>query len=105
MKPILCLLALSALVYLGVQFGIPYYRYSAFKDEVKELARVGLGDPEKVKSDVYDAALSFKIPVEREDIKVIRRGERVKVQTSWTVTVDLLGLYQRDVNFSIDIEE
>lgn len=104
-RPILCLLILAALIYAGFQFGIPYYRYSAFKDEVKELARVGLGNTEKVKADVYEAAKSLKIPVEKEDIKVTKIGERMRVQTSWTVTVDLLGIYQREIAFHIDIEE
>lgn len=104
-KPILCLLILAFLIYVGFQFGIPYYRYSAFKDEVKELARVGLGNTEKIKTDVYEAAKSLKIPVEKEDIAVTKRGELVRVQTSWSVTVDLLGLYQREINFRIDVEE
>ena len=36
------LLALG--VYVGLQFGMPYYRYSAFKSDVVELARISLGD-------------------------------------------------------------
>lgn len=104
-KPIVCLLILAFLIYAGFQFGMPYYRYSAFKDEVKELARVGLGNTEKVKTDVYEAAKSLKIPVEREDIEVIKRGETLRVKTSWSVNVDILGLYQKEINFNIDIEE
>ncbi len=104
-KPILCLILLAASIYVGIQFGIPYYRYSAFKDEVKELARVGLGNVEKIKTDVYEAAKTLKIPVEKEDIEVTKRGENVRVQTSWTLNVDLLGLYQKEINFKIDIEE
>lgn len=104
-KPILCLILLAALIYVGIQFGIPYYRYSAFKDEVKELTRVGLGNLEKVKTDVYEAAKTLKIPVEKDDIEVTRKGENMRVQTSWIVKVDLLGLYQKEINFNIDIEE
>lgn len=103
-KPILCLLVLVTLVYGGIQFGTPYYRYSAFKDEVKELARIG-SDPAKIKADVYEAAKSLKIPIEKEEIEVTKRGEQITVQTSWSVDVDLLGLYQRRINFNINIEE
>lgn len=104
-KPIICLLILAFLIYAGFQFGIPYYRYSAFKDEVKELTRVGLGNTEKIKTDVYEAAKALKIPIEREDIEVTKRGETIRVQTSWSVNVDILGLYQREINFNINIEE
>lgn len=104
-KPLLCLIILAALIYSGIQFGIPYYRYFAFKNEVKELARVGLGNPEKIKIDVYEATKALKIPIEKEDIEVTKRGDNIRVKTSWTVHVDLLGLYQRDINFNIDIEE
>ncbi|GAB4408199.1 MAG: hypothetical protein OHK0032_03570 [Thermodesulfovibrionales bacterium] len=104
-KPLLCLAVLAIIGYAGFQFGMPYYRYSAFKNEVKEIARLELGSVEKIKTQVYEAAEGLKIPIEKEDIVVIRKKNTVRVQTSWSVNVDILGLYQRTLNFKIDIEE
>jgi len=104
-KPIFCLVLLAVTGYVGFQFGMPYYRYSAFKSEVKEIARLELGDVEKIKTRVYESAEALKIPVEKEDIMVIKKKNTVRIQTAWSVNVDILGLYQRTVDFKIDIEE
>lgn len=104
-KPILCIAVLAITLYAGIQFGMPYYRYSAFKNEVKEIARLELGDVEKIKTQVYESAEVLKIPIEKEDIMVIKKKNTVRIQTAWAVDVDILGLYQRTVNFKVDVEE
>ncbi len=96
---------LALLVYTGFKFGMPYYKYSAFKSEVKEIARISTGDAEKTKDQIFLKAEEMKVPIEREDIAVIMTKKTVKVNTSWSETVDLLGLYQKDLDFDIDIEE
>lgn len=104
-KPLLSLGILAILIYSGIQFGIPYYRYSAFKSEVKEITRVGLGNIEKIKAEVYEAAKNFKIPIEEKEIIVIRKKNTVQVQAAWSADVDIFGLYQKTLNFTIDVEE
>jgi hypothetical protein len=91
--------------YVGLEFGMPYYRYSAFESEVKAIARIQLGNVEKTKSQVYIAAQDFKIPIEEQDIVVTRKLNTVKVQTSWSTTVDIFGIYEKTLKFKIDVEE
>lgn len=104
-KPLLMLAILAALAYAGFQFGMPYYRYSAFKSEVKAITQIELGDVKTTKAEVYEAAQKYKIPVGEEDIRVTKEEKTVRVQTEWSVTVDLFGLYQRTLDFEVNIEE
>lgn len=108
-KPLLSIAVLGFCVYVGIQFGVPYYRYSAFKSDAREIARttgaVGGDVIRKVKEEVYASAKDFKIPVQESDIAVEKRGERVMIRTSWSVDVDILGLYQRTLEFNVDIED
>lgn len=104
-KSVLCLAFLAFLVYSGIQFGLPYYRYSGFKNETRDIVRIGLGDTEKIKSRIYNAAMELKVPVEAEDIKVTIKDPNVHVRTEWTEDVDILGIYQRTLYFYIDIED
>lgn len=100
------MLALLALgLYVGYQFGIPYYRYSAFKSDVKEIARVSLGDVDKTRKMVLESAESYKLPIEESDILVTKKQNTVRVVTQWSTDVDILGLYQKRLNFSVDVEE
>ncbi len=99
-------LAVIALcVYAGIQFGMPYYRHSAFKSDAKEIARIGLGDAKRTKTMLFEKAQELKLPIAEDDLSVVVANNRVLVKTSWSETVDLLGVYQKELNFSIDIQE
>lgn len=96
---------IAFIIYAGLKFGMPYYRYSAFKSDVKELARISIGEPEKTRAQIFERAQELKLPLEEKDIEVTKSGNRVRVKTSWSETVDILGLYQKKFNFAIDLEE
>lgn len=104
-KPLLTIVVLVLVVYAGIELAVPHYRYTAFKNDVKEITRVGLGNVKKVKTEVYEAAQEYKIPIEEDDIIVTRKTNTILVQTSWSATVDLFGLYQKTFNFTVDVEE
>jgi len=99
---ILAILALC--IYVGIQLGKPYYRYSVFKSDGTEIARVGLGDVKRTQTMLFDKAKELKLPLEEDDILVVVTDKRVLVKTSWSETVDFFGIYQKELNFSIDIE-
>jgi hypothetical protein len=92
-------------IYAGFQFGTPYYRYSVFKSDAKEIARVGLGDVKRTQTMLFDRAKELRLPLEEDDLSVVVTDKRVLVKTSWSETVNLFGIYQKELRFSIDIEE
>ena len=91
--------------YLGVKFGVPYYKYSAFKSDVKELARISLGDTNKTRMEIFQRAQELKLPIEEKDIEIHKKEHTVRVKTSWSETVDVFGAYQKTLDFDIDVEE
>lgn len=96
---------IAFLVYAGIQFGMPYFRYSAFKSDARELARISLGDVEKTRIQLFERAQELKIPIEEKAIMVTKTQKTVQVNTSWSETADLLGLYQKRLDFTVNIEE
>ena len=66
---ILAVLALC--VYAGIQFGAPYYKYSVFKSDAKEITRVGLGDVKRTQTMLFEKAQELKLPLEEDDISVV----------------------------------
>lgn len=93
------------LIYAGIKFGMPFYRYSALKSDAKAIARISLGDINKTKADVLERAQELKVPIKGDNIEVTKTETTVRVRTSWSETVDLLGLYQKKLDFKIDVEE
>lgn len=104
-KFVFVMLVLAVLVYSGFQFGMPYYRYSAFKSDVRDLARISVGDAERTKAQIVERSQELRIPVGAQDITVIKTERTVRVKTSWSETVDLFGLYQKQLKFTLNIEE
>ncbi len=104
-KPLLTIAILGLAVYSGLEFGMPYYRQSALKSEAKEIARSSQGDLKKVKEDVLSSATTLKVPVGENDIVVEKRDSKIHIQASWSQTVDILGLYQKTLDFSVDVTE
>jgi hypothetical protein len=104
-KPLLTIIILVLAGYVGIEFGIPYYRYSSFKSEATAIARLELGSVDKTRTQIYQAAQELKLPIEEKDIVVTRKLHTVRVQTSWSSTVDIFGLYQKTLDFTIDLEE
>jgi len=106
MRKIIWLLILSFLVYSGIKFGMPYYRYVAFKSEVKEMTKVSVGLKEdEIKNRVFERAQELKIPIQRDDIELFTTEKMVQIRTSWFEVVDILGLYRKTLIFSIDSTE
>ncbi len=91
-------------IYVGIQFGIPYYNYSAFKSDAKELAVMNIGDIEKTKKAVFERAQEIGIPIEEKDILVTKKVNITRVQTEWSETVNIFGIYEKTLEFSVDVE-
>lgn len=102
------LLVFILLVYAGFKFGMPYYRYTAFKSDVKEIIKIsveGANLTEQLSNQVYERAKELKIPIEKKDIKVTvgEKEKTITIKTSWSEEVDIVGIYQRTLQFTIDI--
>jgi preprotein translocase subunit SecF len=105
-KVVFVLLLIAFFMYAGFQFGMPFYRYTSFKTEAKEIARVSVsGDVERTKAQVFERAQELNIPLKEKDIEVIKTTRGMRVKTAWAEEVDILGIYQKTFDFSIDVEE
>jgi hypothetical protein len=106
-KTFFWLLVLGFLVYAGIQFGMPYYRYLAFKSDTKEIAKISVEfkNEEEIKDKVFERAQELKIPIGREDIEISMAPKYARIRTSWSEVVDILGIYQKTLTFSVDSKE
>jgi hypothetical protein len=99
------IIAITAfLIYAGFQFAIPYYKYSAFKSEVKEIARLDLGE-KRARTQIFEIAQNLKIPINENDISVTKKASTVRVETGWSEDVDILGMYEKTLHFTVVVEE
>ncbi len=96
---------IAFLIYAGLEFAMPYYRYSAFRTDAKELARISVGEAEKTKAQIFERARELSLPLEVRDIEVRKTEKGMRVRTAWSETVYIFGQEAHTFNFKIDIEE
>lgn len=97
---------IAFLMYAGFQFGMPFYRYTSLRSDVEQIARISIaGDVERTRAQVFERAQELNIPIKEKDIEVMKTTLGMRVKTSWSETVDILGLYQKTFDFKIDLEE
>jgi hypothetical protein len=104
-KPLIIIIILVLLVYSGFQFGVPYYKHSTLKSDAKEMARISLGREDKLQTMLFKRIDELGVPVNRNDVYVKNLGNTMHVKISWTDEVDILGFYQKQLFFNIDIRE
>jgi len=105
-KFVFVLALIAFLIYAGFQFGIPFYRYTSFKSDAEQIARMSVAmDIARTRAQVFERAQEANIPIKEQDIEVIKTVRGTRIKTGWSETVDILGIYQKTYDFKIDVEE
>lgn len=106
-KVFLVLAILALLVFAGISFGTPYYRYFTLSARTADILKGEVGsNTQFVHGKVVELASDLNIPLGSEDVSVSHDGRhnKITVKATWTETVDLLGLYSHELNFDMKEE-
>jgi hypothetical protein len=104
LKRLICIAVLGLAVYSGYMYGMPYYRYYAFKSDAADIVRFRIRDPQEMKEKMLEKAKGYGVPVDAEDIQLWQtedHGYRVKV--SWFEDVNILDLYKKRLMFDFTV--
>jgi len=99
---LICLGIFGGAVYAAYIFGMPHYEFYALKSDVKEIARFELAAAEKDKAlieEVVKRAAELGVPLTEANIALAEK----RITVRWSKTVDVLGVYQRRLGFTIDV--
>lgn len=103
-KGLIGLLIFAAVVFAGISFGKPYYRYHTFSSRTSDILRLEIGNLQNVKERILAEAEELGIPVQESDVSVTREKQVVKVRATWSETVDFWGYYQKKFDFVMEEE-
>ena len=103
-KGFLMLLVLVAVVYAGVSFGKPYYRYNTLRSYTKDILLMQLGGVETIREKVLEEAANLNIPLQKENLRVTKVEKIIKVNAKWSEVVDFWGYYKKRLDFNMDVE-
>lgn len=107
-KSLLGLLLLAAVIFVGVSFGKPYYRYHTLTRRTTEAVEYQGGRisvPDLRAKIMADAAELGITTLTEENLRVtINEAKLIKVHATWSDTVDFWGYYQKQFDFVMNEE-
>lgn len=101
-KAILVTLIIAAGAYVAFKMVPPYVNNYQLKDKMQEIARFSVVNrytEEQVRNEVFKEIDDLRIPVKREEIKVVATPKRVTIDVDYTIPIDL-QVYQTEMHFS-----
>lgn len=86
-RRLICLGTIAAIVYLGVLFGRPYYKYYAFKSDAEEIVRFADVEERQMKEHFMKRAKDIGVPLKEENLELTKVNDGYKAKVSWSETV------------------
>ena len=105
-KAILVTLIIAVGAYVAFKMVPPYVNNYQLKDKMQEIARFAIVNrytDEQVRDQVFKEVDDLRIPVKKEQIKVVATNKRVTIDVDYTVPVDLT-FYQTELHFADNAE-
>lgn len=105
-KGVLWLFILVAIVYVGISFGKPYYRYNTLRSHSKDILSSELGQVKLIKEQILADAAALDVPLTAEHLDVsINNNKIIKVKGTWSETVNFWDYYSKKIDFELDVEQ
>jgi len=103
-KGIFLLLILVAIVFVGISFAKPYYRYYTLGSHTRDFLKTDTGSIDAIKANVMKDAAELNVPLDEKDLEVVRVDKIMKVKATWSETVDFWGYYRKKIDFVMEEE-
>jgi hypothetical protein len=105
-KGILLMVLLAAIVYVGIVFGQPYYRYNTLRSHSKDILSSELGQIKLIKEQILVEAAALNVPLTEDHLSVtVNTSKIVKVKGTWSETVTFGDYYSKKLDFELDLEQ
>jgi hypothetical protein len=100
-KLVIAILVLNA----SVRGALAMWQYYQFKDAAQQIVLFSQrAEPEDIHADIVARATEMSVPVQPDDIKVSRDGQRTVAEGSYTRPVEFFPNYPWPVTFTFNVD-
>jgi hypothetical protein len=103
-KGIFIIVVLVAVAFLLISYGTPYYRSYVLGSHTRDILKSEIGNINTIRTQIMEEAKELNVPLDEENLEVVLDKKIIRVNASWTDTVDFWGYYQTKIDFSINEE-
>ncbi|MBI5588700.1 MAG: hypothetical protein HY889_10105 [Deltaproteobacteria bacterium] len=92
--------------YGAYKFAPPYFSFYMLKTDVEEEAKIAhMYDDNALEKRILQKARTWSIPLEHENIEIVRGKEDISISVRYTDTLDFVGGYTREIPHEIIVEK
>lgn len=100
----LFLLVFIALVFVGISFGKPYFRYNTLRSHTKDILSSEISSLPAIREQVLQEAKELNVPLQDENLEVTKVNKIIKVKATWSETVNFWDYYKKQLDFVMEVE-
>lgn len=99
---VMFVLVLGIGIHLGYLYGTMYYGYLKMEEAMKEASlSVVVEREETIRKAIIEKAKDAGVPLKEENIRILSDGRTKHAEVSWSVTLNLFGVFPRKHDFRI----
>lgn len=100
----LLLLVFIAVVFVGISFGKPYFRYNTLRSHTKDILSSEISSLPAIREQVLQEAKELNVPLQDENLEVTEVNKIIKVKATWSETVNFWDYYKKQLDFVMEVE-
>ncbi len=100
----LLLLVFIAVVFVGISFGKPYFRYNTLRSHTKDILSSEISSLPAIREQVLQEAKELNVPLQDENLEVTQVNKIIKVKATWSETVNFWDYYKKQLDFVMEVE-
>jgi len=102
LKSLLCLGVTVLAIYSGFMFGLPYYRFYAFRSDARDVIKFSARTTDDMRANLLKKAREYGVPLGEAGMEVSTVEGGYWARLKWTEEVDMLVLYHKTLAFSFE---
>jgi len=99
---IILIIAVSAFVLIS--FGKPYYKYYMLGSHTRDLLKSEIGNTDTIRQQILKDAQDLGIALDEKNLDVTLDKKIIRINATWSETVDFWGYYQQKFDFTMKEE-
>lgn len=103
LKVAIYILLFATALKLLIAFGMPQFRYHAYKSDAKEIVNLAMKDEEELRARLLEKAGEYDLPVREDQIRISGERGDFRASISWSETVNIYNYYSKTYDFSVDV--
>jgi hypothetical protein len=103
-KVVFIILIIAAIAFVLISFGTPYYKYYRLGSSTRDFLKSEIGNIDVIRLEIMKEAQELGIALDEKNLDITLDKKIIRINATWSETVDFWGYYQQKFDFTMKEE-